>query len=176
MPRDNSQSEERMSTSASAEHPGKVRVYTDREQLARAGAELFVELAAQASSARGRFRVALSGGSTPRGTFELLATDAFSRHVEWNRVDFFWGDDRYVPADDRESNYHMAAEALLRHVPVPAANIHRVPTEISPPPAAAEAYEKDIRESFREPAAVPQFDLIYPGIGTNGHTASLFPH
>ncbi len=70
----------------------------------------------------------------------------------------------------------MAAEALLQHVPVPAANIHRVPTEISPPPAAAEAYEKEIRQAFSEAAAVPQFDLIYLGIGTNGHTASLFPH
>jgi 6-phosphogluconolactonase len=165
-----------MSTASRAEYPGELRVYPDPEQLASAAAELFVQIAAESTGARGRFRVALSGGSTPRRMFELLAADAFRTRVDWNSVDIFWGDERYVSADDRDSNYHMTAETLLRHVPVPAANIQRVPTEMSPPQAAAEAYEREIRQCFREQQSVPQFDLIYLGLGTNGHTASLFPH
>jgi 6-phosphogluconolactonase len=153
-----------------------LRVYENAEELARAGAELFVDGAADAIRARGRFRIALSGGSTPRRVYELLATPAFSQRVDWDRVDLFFGDERYVPADARESNYRMTAEALLDHVPVPPANVHRVRTEISPPSAAAAAYEEEIRRVFQESVSVPQFDLIYLGLGANGHTASLFPH
>ena len=159
--------------------PGKqpeLDVYGDAEQLARAAAELFVSLSASAIQARGRFRVALSGGSTPRRVYELLATDAFSRRLDWDSVDFFWGDERYVAAEDRDSNYRMAAEALLRHIPVPPANIHRVRTEIRPPAAAASAYEIEMRRAFQYPSSIPEFDLIFLGLGTNGHTASLFPH
>src|SRR5437868_3709292 len=101
-----------MSTAPKAEYPGQLRVYADREQLFAAAAELFVEIAAEATRARGRFRVALSGGSTPRSVYELLATNAFSSRIDWNLVDIFWGDERYVPADDRDSNYRMAYEAL----------------------------------------------------------------
>ncbi len=155
---------------------GELRVYGDAGQLARAAAELFVNTAADSIAARGRFWVALSGGSTPRRLYKLLATSAFSSRVDWKHVDIFWGDERYVPAEDRDSNYRMTSEALLRHVQVPAANVHRVPTEISPPPAAAAAYEEAIRSCFRGSVSVPQFDLIYLGLGTNGHTASLFPH
>jgi 6-phosphogluconolactonase len=165
-----------MSTASIAGNRGELRVYGDAEQLARAAAGLFVTLAAEAIKERGRFRVALSGGSTPRRVYEMLASNGFRRRVDWDRVDFFWGDERYVPADDRDSNYRMTAEALLRQVPVPAVNIHRVPTEITPPAAAAGAYEEDIRQSLHHAASVPQFDLIYLGLGTNGHTASLFPH
>ncbi|HET8668383.1 MAG TPA: 6-phosphogluconolactonase [Terriglobales bacterium] len=151
---------------------GEVRVYRDAEQVARAAAELFVETAAESIEARGRFRVALSGGSTPRRVYELLATPAFSSHVDWDSVDIFWGDERYVPAEDRDSNYGMTFEAFLRHVPVSA---HRVPTQISPPSAAAAAYEEQIWQAFEDPS-MPQFDLIYLGLGANGHTASLFPY
>jgi 6-phosphogluconolactonase len=155
---------------------GELRVYGDDEQLARAAAELFVALATEAITARGRFRVTLSGGSTPRRVYELLSAADFSSRVDWNHLDMFWGDERYVPADDRDSNYRMTFEALLRHVPVPAASVHRVPTEISPPSAAAAAYEENVRQCFRDSTSVPQFDLIFLGLGTNGHTASLFPH
>jgi len=165
-----------MSTAPKAEHRGELRIYADREQLAAAAAELFVKIATESIAARGRFRVALSGGSTPRRVFELLASDLFSGRVDWDQVDIFWGDERYVPAEDRDSNYRMTAEALLRRVPVPPANMHRVPTEISPPWAAAGAYEEDIRQCFRDSVSVPQFDLVYLGLGANGHTASLFPH
>jgi 6-phosphogluconolactonase len=108
--------------------------------------------------------------------YELLATPEFNRRVDWDRVDLFWGDERYVPADAQDSNYRMAAQALLDHIPVPPANVHRVPTEISPPPAAARAYEDALRRVFGESAALPEIDLTYLGLGTNGHTASLFPH
>jgi 6-phosphogluconolactonase len=155
---------------------GDLCVYKDAEELARAGAQLFIDEAAEAIRGRGRFRVALSGGSTPPRVYELLATPAFSSRVDWNRVDLFWGDERYVPADTPDSNYRMTAQALLEHVPVPPANVHRVPTEISPPSDSASAYEDEIRKAFQESASVPHFDLIYLGLGTNGHTASLFPH
>jgi 6-phosphogluconolactonase len=162
--------------SAAHEYPGELCIYGDAEQLASAAAELFVKTAAESISARGRFRVALSGGSTPRRVYELLATTGFTSRVDWDQVDMFWGDERYVSPDDPASNYHMTAQALLRYVPIPTANIHRVPTEINPPAAAAIAYEKDIRQCFGNSTSVPQFDLIYLGLGTNGHTASLFPH
>jgi 6-phosphogluconolactonase len=154
---------------------GELRVYGDAGQLARAAAELFVNTAADSIEARGRFGVALSGGTTPRRLYKLLATSAFSSRVDWGRVEIFWGDERYVPANDPDSNYRMTADALLRHVPIPAANAHRVPTEISSPSAAAAGYEEQIRQSFAD-SSMPQFDLIYLGLGTNGHTASLFPH
>jgi 6-phosphogluconolactonase len=158
------------------QYPGELQVYGDADRLAGAAAELFVSIARQSVKTRGRFRVALSGGSTPRNVYQLLTGDSFRNSIDWNHVDLFWGDERYVPADDRDSNYRMTAEALLRHVPVPPGNIHRVPTEISPPENAAKSYEEDIRRSFGDSLTVPQFDLIYLGLGTNGHTASLFPH
>jgi 6-phosphogluconolactonase len=165
-----------MTSAPRAAHPGELRVYNDAEQLARAAAELFIRVGSESIRARGRFRAALSGGSTPRHMYELLATNAFRSRVAWDRVDMFWGDERYVPADDRDSNYRMTSEALLRYVQVPLANIHRVPTEISPPSAAASAYDDDIRRTFGNSGSVPQFDLVYLGLGSNGHTASLFPH
>lgn len=165
-----------MTTAPRTGYPGELRVYGSAEQLARATAELFVKAASESISTRGRFRVALSGGSTPRRIYRLLSTSMFSDRVDWSRTDIFWGDERYVPADDLDSNYRMTAEALLRHVPVPSANIHRVPTEINSPSAAAAAYEDDIRQAFHDSTSVPQFDLVYLGLGANGHTASLFPH
>jgi 6-phosphogluconolactonase len=156
--------------------PGDLCVYKDAEELASAGAQLFVDEAAEAVRARGRFRIGLSGGSTPRRVYELLATPAFSSRVDWKRVDLFWGDERYVAADAADSNYRMTAQALLDHVPVPPASVHRVPAEIAPPAAAASAYEDEMRRVFGGSGSVPQFDLIYLGLGANGHTASLFPH
>lgn len=126
--------------SQSSRHP-ELRVYNDPEQLARAAAQLFVSLSAPAIQTRGRFRVALSGGSAPHRVYELLATEEFSRHVDWKSVEFFWGDERYVLADDRESNFRMTAEALLGHIPLPVTNVHRVRTDISPATAAARAHE-----------------------------------
>ncbi len=165
-----------MTTTPITRYPGELQEYGDAERLANAAAELFVGGAGESIKARGRFRIALSGGSTPRRVYALLATEAFSSRVDWDHVDLFWGDERYVPPDDRDSNYRMTAETLLRHVPVPSESIHRVPTEASPPQATADAYEETIRRVFGDSHSVPRFDLIYLGLGTNGHTASLFPH
>jgi 6-phosphogluconolactonase len=152
--------------------PGQLRVVPDAEAVANSAAELFVQLAARAISQRGRFRVALSGGSTPRRTYQLLAAPHWRSQLAWPKIDMFLGDERYVPPDHPESNYRMVREALLQHVPE--ANLHRVPTELEPE-ATANAYDEDIRRTFASATGIPQFDLIFLGLGTNGHTASLFP-
>jgi len=151
-------------------------VLTDTAALAEEAARRFVARSVESVATRGRFRVALSGGTTPRRVFELLATSPFQQRVGWSKVDVFWGDERYVPSDDCESNYRMAAEALLNHIATPGVRVYRVPTEIAHATSAAERYEADVRSCFGEPASVPRFDLIYLGIGPDGHTASLFPH
>jgi 6-phosphogluconolactonase len=155
---------------------GELRVFGDAEQLASGAAELFITLADESIETRGRFRVALSGGSTPRRVYQLLGTDTFRRCVDWDRVDLFWGDERYVAADDPDSNYRMTVGAILQQIAIPKGNVHRVRTELTPPAAAASAYEMEIRECFQTTSSLPQFDLIFLGLGTNGHTASLFPH
>jgi 6-phosphogluconolactonase len=157
-------------------NPGELRVYASAEAVADAAAELFVELCEQSVRERGRFVVALSGGSTPKRTYELLASSRFSRRVDWRRVELFWGDERYVPKDDPNSNFRMTSEALLSHIAIPSQNVHAVPTEITPAEAAATAYEAELRRAFGDARSIPQFDLVYLGLGTNGHTASLFPH
>jgi 6-phosphogluconolactonase len=150
-----------------------IDVVPDGAALARAGAEQFVAAAGRAIAARGRFAVALSGGSTPRAMHTLLAGEAFDRRLNWSRVHLFFGDERCVPPDNPESNYRMARETLIDHVPVPAANVHRLRGEDDPAGAAAD-YEADLRTFFGVSAA-PRFDLIFLGMGDNGHTASLFP-
>ena len=131
-------------------------------------------------AAVGRFVVALSGGSTPKRLYALLATAAYAGRVDWSRVHVFWGDERCVPPDDPASNYRMAREALLSRVPVPEGNVHRMRGEDDPGSAAA-AYERELREIFvtpdGPPACIPgrRFDLVLLGMGDNGHTASLFP-
>ncbi|MFI5231290.1 MAG: 6-phosphogluconolactonase [Gemmatimonadales bacterium] len=157
---------------------GNVDVFPSAAELATAAAERFV---AAAGAATETFSVALSGGSTPRALFALLASPACSRRVDWSRVHLFWGDERCVPPDDEASNYRMAREALIDHVPIPAGNIHRMRGE-DPPAAGAEHYERELRTAFATPAGAPRmekgsrFDLALLGLGTNGHVASLFPH
>ena len=127
----------------------EIRTYPDSDRLARASAEHFITLAAGAIAARGQFVVALSGGSTPRATYALLASDAFAARpstplrtgVDWPRVHVFWGDERCVPPDHPDSNYRMARETLLDHVPLPARYVHRIPCEREAEQAAA-AYER----------------------------------
>jgi 6-phosphogluconolactonase len=157
-----------------------IEVYPDAERLAGATAEHFVSLAGEAIVSQGRFAVALAGGSTPRATYELLARDELSTRLDWSRVHVFWGDERCVPPDHADSNYRMARETLLDHVPLPAENVHRMRGELEPAQAAAE-YEQRLRVYFSSPsldqAAEPpaRFDLILLGMGDDGHTASLFP-
>jgi len=139
--------------------------------LADAAAGRFVAAAADAIAARGQFIVALSGGSTPRDTYLRLGTEALVSRVMWSRVQVLWGDERCVPPDHIESNYRMARETLLDRVPVPAANVHRVPGEDDPATAAG-VYETTLRALLRTPARI---DLVLLGLGEDGHTASLFP-
>ena len=148
-----------------------IEVLPDPGELARAVADHFVARAAESIAASGRFTVALAGGSTPRATYLLLATDAFARRVDWARVQVLWGDERCVPPSDPQSNYRMAREALLDRIPIPPSNIHRIRGE-DDPAASAAAYERLLRDVVGEDG---RLDLILLGMGSDGHTASLFP-
>lgn len=148
-----------------------LEIYSDSEALIRAEAERVVARARDGIAARGRFTLALAGGTTPRRLYELLATPAMAARIEWSRVHVFWGDERCVPPAHSDSNYRMGHEALLAHVPVPAENVHRMAGE-DPPEQAAAAYEAMLRASFGD---APTFDLVHLGMGEDGHTASLFP-
>ncbi len=140
-------------------------------------ARRFVDAARQAAADRGRFFAALSGGSTPKGLYELLAMPHWRHQVDWTRVVVFWGDERFVPPASPQSNFRMANAALLSHVGIPPGNIFRVPTEAGSAEEAAAAYEQTLRRVLpATPLSVPAFDLVLLGLGTNGHTASLFPH
>jgi 6-phosphogluconolactonase len=151
----------------------EIRIFKDVEELSRAAANLLVRQAAEAIADRDRFLVALNGGSTPVRLFQLLSTD-FHMDIDWSRVHVFWGDERCVPPDDAGSSYGQAREILLRHVPIPDSNIHRIQGELGPAEAAKD-YSL-LLKGFASPAlAWPRFDLVYLGMGEDGHTASLFP-
>jgi len=147
-----------------------VRIFKDAVELSRAAADLFVTLAVQSIRERGRFLVALSGGSTPMALYRLLAREP----IDWTRIHVFWGDERLVPPEDPENSYGQAWEALLKHIPIPTENIHRVASELDPV-AAARDYASILREFAAPPLDWPRFDLVLLGLGEDGHTASLFP-
>jgi 6-phosphogluconolactonase len=154
-----------------------VRIYPDAVALATAAAAVFVDAARHAIATRGRFFVALSGGSTPRALFQLLAAAPYRDQVEWARTMVFWGDERCVPPDHPESNYRMAREALLAHIPIPHDHVLRMPGEATDPATGAAIYEQTLRRAFvLGPREDPRFDLVLLGMGPDGHTASLFPH
>jgi 6-phosphogluconolactonase len=152
----------------------QVRIFASPEHLFHAAAERFCLIGQQAIRDRGRFTVALSGGSTPRGLNEELVKD-FSAQLSWKDVFFFWSDERHVPPTDSDSNFRMANETLLSKLPVSPDHIFRVPAEISDAGQAAQAYEQTLQNFFSPAAAFPRFDLILLGMGPDGHTASLFP-
>jgi 6-phosphogluconolactonase len=153
----------------------EIEVAESADALSHAVAAQFMRLSIAAVRARGRCAVALSGGSTPRGVYRQLAYEPFRSRVPWDQIEFFWGDERHVPVDHPDSNYRMAAETLLSKVPVRSEEIHRVHTEIADAARAAQEYEDEIRLAIGEGDATPRFDLILLGLGTDGHTASLFP-
>jgi len=155
----------------------EIKIMPNAGELARAAATEFVNRAVTAVRANGLFSVALSGGTTPKSVYSLLASDPSLRtQVPWDRIHFFWGDERHVPPDHPDSNYRMAREAMLASVPVPAANIHRIKSEYSDAQSAADEYEQVLRAFFAlAPEALPRFDLVLLGMGPDGHTASLFP-
>lgn len=150
----------------------QIEILPDERTLATQAATRFARQAGRAIQERGRFTVALAGGSTPQRTYTLLAKTPFTGQVEWARVHIFWGDERCVPPDHSSSNYHMANEALLSRVPVPGDNVYRIPGELSAR-IAAQIYEDELRRAFGE--GTPRFDLVLLGLGEDGHTASLFP-
>ena len=152
-----------------------IQVCRNREDLFQQAAFLFVRLAREAASAQGRFNVALSGGSTPRGVFKLLTEDEVRERIPWSHVHIFWGDERCVASTHPESNYRMAEETLLTRVPIPSENVHRIPAERAPEQAASD-YEQTLREALAlSKDELPRFDLVFLGMGPDGHTASLFP-
>jgi 6-phosphogluconolactonase len=160
-----------------ARNQPNIEVASDAEDLARRAADLFTWSAREAIQARDRFYVALSGGHTPKRSFEVLAASPAARALPWERVHVFWVDERYVPPDSPDSNYRLAAETLLKEVPIPPDNVHRIPTEHEDIRSAAQAYEETIHDVFElDDKQLPQFDLIVLGMGADGHTGSLFPN
>ena len=151
----------------------EIRVLKTSEELFEAAAAEFVAHASNAVRVCGRFAIALSGGSTPKNLYKLLATKPA---IPWDKICFFWGDERHVPPDHPDSNYRMAHEALLSKVPVRPENIFRIRGEEQDGEAAALQYEQTLQDFFRlSPGAFPRFNLVLLGLGPDGHTASLFP-
>ena len=153
----------------------KLEILSDPETMARRVAEWMIELA---NAKDGTFAVCLSGGSTPQLFYEHLAQSPYRGRFPWARTHWFWGDERFVPRNDALSNYRMVHEALLSRAPIPATNIHPIPTEGLSPDAAASAYEDELKSFYgaeRLDPARPLFDVNLLGLGSDGHTASLFP-
>ena len=151
----------------------EIKIVSDAVKLAHEAAQEFHRLAEAAVQERGRFSVALSGGNTPRTIYSLLASE--HQQLPWDRIHIFFGDERHVPPDHPDSNFRMASESLLSKVPIPEKNIHRVHAELDAETAATE-YDQQLRDFFHLiNHDWPRFDLIFLGIGEDGHTASLFP-
>ncbi|MDZ4763623.1 MAG: 6-phosphogluconolactonase [Chloroflexota bacterium] len=152
-----------------------LRVYFNGSALAAAAAERIADIAERAFSQTGRFILGLSGGSTPRLTYEMLTDRRYKKIIDWASVQVFWSDERCVPPGHRDSNYRMARQALLDQVDIPAPHIHRIHGEL-PAQEAAARYERELREYFEgRTGAKAQFDLLLLGMGADAHTASLFP-
>jgi 6-phosphogluconolactonase len=152
--------------------PREVRIYHDLPAVSDALARDAAALLENAATTQSVVTLALSGGETPRGLYELLARD-YRQQVPWQRLQLFWSDERYVPHGDPQSNVRMVRENLLRGARLPAANAHPMPTELADPEDAARAYERALHRFFTGP--FPRFDLVLLGMGADGHTASLFP-
>jgi 6-phosphogluconolactonase len=160
-----------------ANHKPNVEIVSNPESLAHGSVELFVSDARKAIKAKGVFYVAISGGHTPKRFFELLGDVPQAKALPWDSIQLFWVDERYVPPDSQWSNYKLAADTFLPKVAIPPHNIHRIPTEYDDIKLAAHCYEDTIREVFGlKENEVPEFDLIVLGMGTEGHTGSLFPN
>jgi 6-phosphogluconolactonase len=155
----------------------EIQIVENGEAVSRAAAEMMVSLALEKLKSKESFAVALSGGSTPKNMFAILANDAALRNrMPWDRVHFFWGDERHVAPDHTDSNFRMTNEAMLSRVPVPPENIHRIRAENPDAGKAAEDYEQELRGFFKlEAEQLPAFDCVFLGMGPDGHTASLFP-
>ncbi len=156
--------------------PSALRVFDDLETLSRAAAERWVTLCAQAIAARGAFHAALSGGTTPLRLYQHLASKAFSSRIDWSNVYVYFSDERCVPRDHADSNYRMASEALLNHVPIPPSQIHAIEADLAYVRERAAAYARVLRaHAPRADDGVVQLDFMLLGMGPDGHIASLFP-
>jgi 6-phosphogluconolactonase len=154
----------------------EILVGEDIDETVRIAAGQFAALTRKIAAEGRSAYAALSGGSTPRRLFRQLAVEPFAGLVPWNSIHFFWGDERNVPPGDPESNYSMTRELLLSRVPIPAANIHRIPTGDGTALEAADLYQRTLREILPCQNGLPRLDYNLLGLGANGHTASLFPH
>jgi 6-phosphogluconolactonase len=152
-----------------------IRILKNLDQVSATAAEEIIQVATDAVEKRGMFRIALSGGSTPKTLYTKLSSDDFKKQMPWQSTHFFWSDERTVPLDHPDSNYRMAKEAMFKHVDVSENQIHRIHAEAGDPNRAAEEYENEIRQHFNVASHIPKFDLILLGMGPDGHTASLFP-
>ena len=154
----------------------EIEIVEDLSAVSRKAAQIIVGRIAEALSHKPYFSIALSGGSTPKTLFRLLVDDeTFRARIPWNKIHFFWGDERHVPPDHPESNYRMARETMLSRVPVPDVNIHRVRSEAPDAGKAAADYEQELRAFFKlESGQLPCLDCVLLGMGPDGHTASLF--
>ena len=151
------------------------RVFSNTDVMNRAIFDHMMRILRESVEHRGRFAIALSGGRTPARLYSLWGQShaAKSGQTPWDKVHLFWGDERYVPKDDPLSNYRMTRETLIDDVPIPAANVHAMRTELPTPEEAAKAYEEELRKFFGD--GPPAFDLQLLGLGIEGHTASIFP-
>src|SRR4026207_1988206 len=149
-----------------------IRIFDDLLQLSHASAQLISDAAQKCISEKRNFSLVLSGGETPRTTYELLAGNEFRSLIDWEKVKIFFADERYVSHKDKESNFRMVSETLLHHVPLPPQNIFPINTDSTPKKDAVK-YEEVLKKNF--PSSFPHFDLVLLGLGEDGHTASLFP-
>jgi 6-phosphogluconolactonase len=148
-----------------------IHIEKSREGLAKFAAEQVAQILSRAIKERKSASLVLSGGETPRRVYQILGSSSFGSPVEWDRVQFYFGDERMVPPDHPDSNYGMARRELFEHLPIPADNIHRIPGELTPEKAALE-YANDLHTMYS--GEIPRFDCVMLGIGEDGHTASLF--
>lgn len=149
-----------------------ITVFDDLEKLYTKAADTFVDLSKKSIQKNGRFVVALSGGSSPKAIFKLLAAPEYKEQIEWNKVYFFWVDERWVPLNDDKSNFRMTDEALLSQVPVDKSHVFPMYSDEKLPEDYAKTYEQEIRNVLGDEGI---FDFILLGMGDDGHTASLFP-
>lgn len=151
-----------------------VRIFENLDAVSYAAGALFVEAAAEAVAERGRFLVALSGGDTPVRLYGLLSKAPLRAGIDWGATHAFWGDERCVPVEDLQNNYRQIKDILFAHVPIPPVNLHRIKTEMESSAAALD-YALVLKEYSTPPLAWPRFDVVLLGMGSDGHTASLFP-
>ncbi len=152
-----------------------IAIYPDIDTLSYEAAQYVVRIASESIVTRGRFTIALSGGTTPRTLYGLLGGEPYLSQIDWALVHIFWSDERCVPPDSPDSNYHMAHEVLLSQIPIPVQQVHYMPADQPDRYAASQAYAEEMQRTFGT-NGIPSFDLIQLGMGPEGHTASLFPH